>query len=197
MGGRWRGRKLKTPAGEAARPLRGRLREALFSILAADVPDARVLDLFAGTGAIGIEALSRGAAFAAFVEQNAAHARLIEENLAAAEPGTWAVHRGAATAVVARLAQHGERAFDIVYLGAPYQRGLTEPALRALAAAPGLLQPGAIVVAETQARESLDERYGALTLQRRRDYGVTSFWFFANLPEAAAARDAAPDSIVD
>jgi 16S rRNA (guanine966-N2)-methyltransferase len=164
------------------RPLRGRLREALFSILAPALPEARVLDLFAGTGAIGIEALSRGADFALFVEQRAVHARLIKENLAAMglPPESWRVHRGAAPACFWMLAD-AEDLFDIVYSGAPYNRGLTAPVLEALGSkgAATLLSESAIIVAETHSREVLAERFGALTLYRRKSYGITTFWFYS------------------
>ncbi|GAB4313193.1 MAG: 16S rRNA (guanine(966)-N(2))-methyltransferase RsmD [Candidatus Sumerlaeia bacterium] len=189
-GGRWRGRRLKTPRGEALRPLRGRLREALFSIVSAYVPDARVLDLFSGTGAVGIEALSRGAAYAAFVEQNPAHARLIEQNLALAQPVSWRLYRGSVLSVLPTLPDRGEAPFDLIYIGAPYNQGLTEKTLSILAARPAVMASNALIVAETHSREELPDRMGGLVLARRRTYGVTTFWFFR--PDAGASEQ--PDA---
>jgi 16S rRNA (guanine(966)-N(2))-methyltransferase RsmD len=180
IGGQHRGRNLKSPKGKAARPLRGRLREALFSILAMDVPDARVLDLFSGTGAVGIEALSRGARFAAFVEQNPTHARLIKQNLETIEDEEyWRVINSDVLHTIPVLSAEGIEPFHIVYLGAPYNQGLTDKALALLGDNTELLGSGAICIAETHTDEVLPEQFGSLKLYRRKTYGITTFSFYA------------------
>lgn len=152
ISGRWRGTAL-APVGagdEAARlrPTADRVRESLFNLLAhGDYPaieGARVLDLFAGTGALGLEALSRGAAFAAFVDQGATALALLRRNLArlGAEEAAKVISRDAT-----RLGRCHEAPFDLVFLDPPYGRGLGERAVAA-ALAGGWILPGGLVVWE-------------------------------------------------
>ena len=151
VGGKFRGRALKGPSSDAIRPTADRLRESIFNILAhayADpVSDARVLDLFAGTGALGIEAMSRGARFALFVEDAADARALIRENVEAfALPGVTRLFRRDATNL-------GEakpvEPFDLVFCDPPYGHGFAEKAL-ASARAGGWLAPGALIVVEEE-----------------------------------------------
>jgi len=179
IGGTHRGRTIAAPAGEATRPTASRAREALFNMLAhanwsgADVRGgtsplvgARVLDAFAGSGALGLEALSRGAAHASFLDSDAAAIKLIGENLRKlGETASAKVVRADAT----RPPQSREGC-DFAFLDPPYRSGLAAPALTALADA-GWLKPGAIATVElanveeliTPPRfEAIDERrYGA------------------------------------
>jgi 16S rRNA (guanine966-N2)-methyltransferase len=177
IGGKHRGRRLKAPRGSTTRPTAERAREALFNILAhADFADGapaemRVLDAFAGTGALGFEALSRGAAQATFLERNGAAAALIEENAAAlGEAGNVAVLRRDATRPGPAPLAH-----DLALLDAPYRKGLTEPALRALAEA-GWLGPGALVAAEIGRDETLDPPEGFSVIDERY-YGAAAIIF--------------------
>jgi 16S rRNA (guanine966-N2)-methyltransferase len=170
VGGRLRGRALAAPKSRAIRPTADRLRESLFNILAhayADpVTGARVLDLFAGTGALGLEALSRGAAFALFVDDAAEARALLRENVAALGlAGVTRVFRRDA----AKLgAAHPLAPFSLAFLDPPYGRGLAEQALAA-ACAGGWLAKDALVVVEEAAQAGFAAPVGFDELERR-DY---------------------------
>src|SRR5204862_2984170 len=150
VGGQFRGRPLAAPAHEGTRPTSDRAREAVFNILAHGVPGfelagARVLDLFAGTGALGLEALSRGAAFCLFVEQEAEARALIRRNVAVLGlTGVTKIFRRDATDLGPAGRNGG---FTLAFLDPPYGQGLAERAL-ASAATGGWLMPGGIVVIE-------------------------------------------------
>jgi len=162
--------RLPTPVGDAVRPTSDRVREALFGRLG-ELEGARVLDLFAGTGALGIEALSRGAAYAVFVERAPAALVALRANLAALGlEGTARVVRGNAVAAVARLGRAGER-FDLILLDPPYASGEAAPALRALVAS-GALAPDATVVVESGRRHPVPPVPGLRRVDERR-YGDT------------------------
>src|ERR671933_1791487 len=128
VGGRWRGRNLASPQSAAIRPTADRLRESLFNVLAHaygdPVTDARVLDLFAGTGALGLEALSRGAAFALFVDDRAEARALIRENVAAL--GLGGVSRIFRRNAAKLGAAHPLPPFSLAFLDPPYGRALAE-----------------------------------------------------------------------
>jgi 16S rRNA (guanine966-N2)-methyltransferase len=150
VAGRFRGRSLAAPDDARTRPTSDRVRESVFNILEHGIPDfslagVRVLDLFAGTGALGLEALSRGAAFCLFVEEDAAARGLIRRNVEALGlGGITKVFRRDAT----DLGPAGNRGgFGLAFLDPPYERGLAERAL-ASAAKGGWLAPGAVVAIE-------------------------------------------------
>lgn len=174
VGGRFKGRAIAAPPGRETRPTGDRAREAVFNILAhapwsPGVEGRRVLDLFAGSGALGLEALSRGAAFALFVETDAAARGAIRDNVEALGLfGATRIHRRDATDLGAKPAGLGEP-FDLVFLDPPYGRGLGEAALARLGPG-GWIAANALVVFEcgadeipaTPGFERLDERgYGA------------------------------------
>src|SRR5438445_6041525 len=122
IAGRLGGRRLKAPRGRATRPTSDRVREAIFAMLA-DVEGARVLDLFAGTGALGIEALSRGAAHAVFVERDARALAALRENLAALELGPDAAEVRRVEALAAlRSARSAKETYDLLFIDPPYVR---------------------------------------------------------------------------
>jgi 16S rRNA (guanine966-N2)-methyltransferase len=150
VGGRFRGRALAAPGDDRTRPTSDRVREAVFNILAHSIPGfdlegAKVLDLFAGTGALGLEALSRGAAFCLFVEEDADARALIRRNVEALGlTGVTKIFRRDATDLGPAGRNDG---FTLAFLDPPYGLGLAERAL-ASAAGGGWLAPGAIAVVE-------------------------------------------------
>jgi 16S rRNA (guanine966-N2)-methyltransferase len=169
VAGRLRGRQLAAPADARTRPTSDRVREAVFNILEYGIPDftlagVRVLDLFAGTGALGIEALSRGAAFCLLVEEDAAARALIRRNVEALGlTGVTRVFRRDAT----DLGPAGGRGgFGLVFLDPPYERGLAPRAL-ASAAAGGWLAPGAVAVIEESRRAALALPDGFSAIEQR------------------------------
>src|ERR1700759_432541 len=153
VGGRLRGRTLAAPNSDAIRPTADKLREALFNILVHAYGDpmsgARVLDLFAGTGALGIEAVSRGAAFVLFVDDGAEARALLRENVATLGlGGTSKVFRRDATSLGPA---HPIEPFSLVFLDPPYGKGFAEKAL-ASAKSGGWLAPDALIVVEEAAK---------------------------------------------
>ncbi|MGI5839149.1 MAG: 16S rRNA (guanine(966)-N(2))-methyltransferase RsmD [bacterium] len=171
-------RRLKTLPGRATRPTADRVKESLFAILGGRVAAARFLDLFAGTGNIGIEALSRGAAQAVFVEANEPAVRIIRANLELTGFAAQAeVLRLDVSKAIAGLAGDG-RQFDLIYLDPPYEAGRVLPTLQ-LVARSGILAPGALLIAEHSRREDVPEAESAgIVLRRREKYGdtVLTFW---------------------
>jgi 16S rRNA (guanine966-N2)-methyltransferase len=166
IAGRFGGRRLRAPAGDATRPTSDRVREALFSMLG-PLDGARVLDLFAGSGALGIEALSRGAESVVFVDTAAAARAAIEANLATVGIEA-AIDRRSALAYV-DAATSAAHQYDLVFLDPPYRlAGGLGPKLSAVL--PMVLAPGARVVAESDHRDPLQLE---LPLVRERRYGDT------------------------
>jgi len=186
VAGRHRGRRLAAPAGKAVRPTAERTREALFNILghagfAAGLPAApSVLDAFAGSGALGLEALSRGARSVTFLERDRVAGRLIGENVKALGEGarSTVLHRDATQPGPA------PEAFDLVLMDAPYDSGLSAPALTALAAQ-GWLRPDGIVVVELAASEAFVAPQGFLECDRRR-YGRALLVFLQRVEDGGA-----------
>ena len=167
IAGRYGGRRLQAPPGDATRPTSDRVREALFSVLADRVHDARVLDLFAGSGALGIEALSRGAAEATFVDSAPAAIRALRANLEAL--GAEGEVRRADARRFLGGASAASRQYDLVFLDPPYRlAGRLGGELTT--ALPAVLAPGAAVVAESDHRAPLE--LGLPILDERR-YGDT------------------------
>jgi 16S rRNA (guanine966-N2)-methyltransferase len=175
VAGAFKGRRLKPPAWEGLRPTSDRLRETLFDILAGAVEGARVLDGYAGTGAIGIEALSRGAARVTFVEDDRRAVKLIEQNL-----GSLAIrvgrepHEGPAN-IRSGFRGLTEASFDVIVLDPPYAR---DAAAEALAAASGLLAPSGRLVVEHAARHAPPAAHGRLRLQRTVTAGDSALSFY-------------------
>lgn len=171
IGGAYRGRRLIAPKGRDVRPTSDRAREALFDILEHGKPPvrgSRFLDLFAGTGAVGLEACSRGAAEVLMVERDREAARSVRANLKQLrEPENVRLLVRDAT----RLGP-APAAFDLVFVDPPYRSGLAAPALAALAQ--GWLAPGARVIVELAAEEGLDLPAGYAAEQERR-YGAARF----------------------
>jgi 16S rRNA (guanine966-N2)-methyltransferase len=176
VGGRLRSRPLRGPKSDAVRPTSDRLREALFSILTHSYGDpvtgARVLDLFAGTGALGIEAISRGAAYALFVDEGVEARALLRDNIESLGlGGVTRIFRRDAT----RLGlAHPLEPFSLVFLDPPYGRGFAEKALAA-AREGGWLEPDALVIVEEAADAGFTPE--AFMELERRKYDDTEFVF--------------------
>jgi 16S rRNA (guanine966-N2)-methyltransferase len=177
VGGRLRGRAIVAPTSKAIRPTADRLRESLFNILAHafgdPVTEARVLDLFAGTGALGIEALSRGASFTLFVDDDAKARALLRENVAVLGlGGTSRIFRRDAT----KLGEaYPVAPFSLAFVDPPYGHGLASAAL-ASARAGAWLKPDALVVVEEAAKAEFAPPEGFGEIERRR-YDDTEFIF--------------------
>jgi 16S rRNA (guanine966-N2)-methyltransferase len=176
ISGTAKGRKLKSVPGEGTRPVTDRVKESLFNILGADVRDARFLDLFAGTGGVGIEALSRGAAEAMFVEQGRAALATIRANLAVTGLADRA--RVVRADVFALLAGVPEAAFDYVYIAPPQYKGLWAQTLRALDANPAWLSDDSQVIVQIHPREFEPLALEHLVLVDERKYGSTLLCFY-------------------
>jgi 16S rRNA (guanine966-N2)-methyltransferase len=172
IAGRYGGRRLTAPKGRTTRPTSDRVREALFAMLDEDIHGARVLDLFAGTGALGIEAISRGAQKVVFVERARSAIRALEANVAVlgltAEQAE--IRREDAEAAL-RRAREGEETYDLVLVDPPYVRA-SELGPRLTARLEGLLAPGARVVVESDRRAPLELGLG-LECEKERRYGDT------------------------
>jgi len=185
VSGSFRGKTLVAPAGQGTRPTSDRARQAVFNILehaawSRGVRDLRVIDLFAGSGALGFEALSRGAAFCLFVETDDAARGAIRENVEAMGLfGQTRVHRRDATQLGTRPGADGP-AFDLAFLDPPYAKGLGETALQRLREG-GWLAPGAIAVLERGVSEP-DLAHEGYELLDARSYGAAKVWFLKLLP---------------
>lgn len=178
VGGRFRGRAIASPSHDGLRPTADRVRESVFNILAhgidgVSLQGARVIDLFAGTGALGLEALSRGADYCLFVEEAAAARALIRDNVEAMGlTGATKIYRRDATS----LGPAGtHRMFDLAFLDPPYGQGLAERALVSLRDG-GWLVPEAVLVVEERENVTLAVPPGFAELDRR-TYGDTQVMF--------------------
>jgi 16S rRNA (guanine(966)-N(2))-methyltransferase RsmD len=183
IAGSSRGRRLAAFKGRGIRPTSDRVREALFSILKSkmgSLDDSRVLDLFAGSGAMAIEALSRGAASACLVEKAAGSLAVIRENLARCQLQDRATVL--AKDVRQALAGFAAGSFDLVFIDAPYGQGLAAEALAELARQEILSEHGILCI-ETEVTESLPETVGRLHNIDQRRYGSTMVNFYSYLPE--------------
>ena len=176
IAGEFRGRRLAAVKGRI-RPTSDRVREAIFNVLGPVVADARVLDLFAGTGALSLEALSRGARDAVLVEDQGAALEVLRRNLAALGlEDQVRVLPIPVQKALKKLAGQGER-FTLIFLDPPYERGLALKTLSALQGS-GLLLPEARIIAEHSQRETLPEQVGKLILRQCRRYGDTQVAFY-------------------
>ncbi len=185
-GGEFCGRTLFVPKSEALRPTQDRVREALFSILQCEMAGAAFLDLFAGTGAVGLEAISRGAASATFVEANARHLAPLKRNVSAmvAPVSRANIVKGDAYRYIASY--HGP-GFDIVFADPPYALGEEKGYASVLAklAERGVVKPGGLFVAEMTAVQRAEETPG-WDLLRDRSYGKTRICIWRRGPNTRA-----------
>jgi 16S rRNA (guanine(966)-N(2))-methyltransferase RsmD len=176
ISGKAKGRKLKSVPGKTTRPVTDLVKQALFNILGPDVLDSTWWDLFGGTGAIGIEALSRGAAFVRFSELNRLPLETIKANLEITGFSTQAeIRRGDAFAM---LASPPDRQFDYVYIAPPQYQEMWSKALLALDANPGWLSEGAWVIVQIHPREEHVVDLQNLERFEERKYGNTLLIFY-------------------
>jgi len=174
-----RGRKLLAPPGKTTRPTSDRVKEALFSILSSriDFMDIRVLDICAGSGSLGIEALSRGAGSCCFIEGNAAVKSILEKNiLITGNQERSEILNMDAVKALHLIATRGKY-YDLVFFDPPYDSELYRRVVEALDSS-GILLPSSILVAECSARNQLAEAYGRLKRFDRRVYGETALELF-------------------
>jgi 16S rRNA (guanine966-N2)-methyltransferase len=180
IAGEMKGRTLRAPTWDGLRPTSDRLRETLFNVVAARIPGARVLDGYAGTGAVGIEALSRGAAEVVFVERDRRAVALIEANLARCGlRDRHAIIRSDLT-TIGGLA--GVAPFDLVFLDPPYGRASLDEALHAAAA---LMAPDTLLIIEHARRDEAPASHGALQRTRTLPSGDSALAFYRMADEGS------------
>ncbi|MEN8199194.1 MAG: 16S rRNA (guanine(966)-N(2))-methyltransferase RsmD [Thermodesulfobacteriota bacterium] len=187
ISGHARGRKLTTPGRtKGIRPTSDRAREALFSIIGSRVLSARVLDLFAGTGALGLEAFSRGAALVVFVDNSHKAIDIIKRNCLTCMQGMdvpsgdepLLLKHDLRRGLNLKLADHGVTApFDLIFLDPPYGCGLAESSLQRLDRS-DLYVENSLVIVEEESGAELPETFTNLVLVDQRRYGDTGFWFY-------------------
>lgn len=189
IAGTLRSRRFVAPAGLATRPTSDRLRETLFNVLAPRIQGASFLDLYSGSGAVGFEALSRGAARAVFVERAEAALAALRENVASLglREGVR-IHAGSVSAFLRRGRPESSPRFDLVFLDPPYDaESEYAVSLQLLGgAASGLLAPGALVIAEHRRKQSLEDRYVSLRRTRLLQQGDAALSFYAADPDRQA-----------
>ncbi|MCX5885693.1 MAG: 16S rRNA (guanine(966)-N(2))-methyltransferase RsmD [Proteobacteria bacterium] len=177
ISGEARGRRLARFKGQKIRPASDKVRGAIFNILGSAFEGREVLDLFAGTGALGIEALSRGAEKVVFVESSTAALRVLHENLTLCRCGNKGeVVKKSVEHGVKLLKKHGER-FDHIFLDPPYGKGIVDKSLHMLSSGE-MLKEGGIITLKHSDQELPLERYGNLILTDQRKYGKTYVSFF-------------------
>ncbi|MFA5839370.1 MAG: 16S rRNA (guanine(966)-N(2))-methyltransferase RsmD [Candidatus Margulisiibacteriota bacterium] len=167
---------MKVPPGNI-RPLSSQAKEALFNILQTRIADCLFLDLFAGSGAVGIEALSRGATEAIFIELDKKSANIIRENCAACGFSKQAEVYATDVLQSLKILQRKESKFDIIFIGAPYDSPALEKVLLLIGDSDLLNQSG-IVIAEHRKQHQLADKFGSLALFRQERYGETVFNFY-------------------
>jgi 16S rRNA (guanine966-N2)-methyltransferase len=183
ISGTYRSRILKAPPGLATRPTSDRLRETLFNVLAPRIEGAAFLDLYAGSGAVGLEALSRGAASVTFVERESAALKVLRANLAALGIRSgFHVHAGSVAGYLRAAASAGPKreGYELVVLDPPYDAAQEyDTALGLLGAAPAeILAPHALVVAEHRRKQRLEDGYGELKRTRLLEQGDAALSFY-------------------
>jgi 16S rRNA (guanine966-N2)-methyltransferase len=180
IAGSYRSRTLEAPAGLATRPTSDRLRETLFNVLAPRIEGAAFLDLYAGSGAVGMEAMSRGAASVEFVERAPAALKVLRGNLVRLGlTAGFRMHAGSVGAVIRRMKP--VRPFDLVFLDPPYDAAQEYESTIGLLGSnpPGVMVPGALVIAEHRKKERLEDRYGTLGRTRLLEQGDAALSFYA------------------
>jgi 16S rRNA (guanine966-N2)-methyltransferase len=181
IAGKYRGRKLKSPPSVAARPTSDRLRETLFNILAPRIEGARFLDLCAGTGAVGIEALSRGAAQVTFVDQSRKMCALIEANVDAleVEQNEVEIVSAEASEFLRRRGKKVTEPFDIIFYDPPYAANYEPPLDNLGDMTRSLVSKEGIVIVEHSSKNALNGEFGELKRYRHLKQGDSSLSFYS------------------
>ena len=168
IAGKYKRRRLESPADNSIRPTTDKVKEALFSILSERIWGSRVLDLFSGSGSLGIEALSRGAELCVFADNSRESLRLIKDNIAHCRAQQGArVMAGDFKKILMKL----DEKFDIILLDPPYGKGFLEPCL-ALIREHDLLAEDGVIVAEHRKEEEMPEELEGFTREKERKYGI-------------------------
>jgi 16S rRNA (guanine966-N2)-methyltransferase len=180
IAGKYRGRKLKSPPSLQTRPTSDRLRETLFNILAPRIEGARFLDLCAGSGAVGIEALSRGAAHAAFVDRSRKMYALIETNLKALNVSGDQIEVVSRDALefLKRRARQEAAAFDMIFFDPPYAMDYETVLDYVGEQAPQMLAAGGVMIVEHQRKKDLKEEFQGLKRYRMLKQGDSCLSFY-------------------
>ena len=168
IAGEYKGRRLKSPADDSIRPTADKVKEALFSMLTEHIYGSRVLDLFSGTGNLGIEALSRGAEECVFGDSSKESIRLIKENIAHCRAETGAV---VVPGDFRKLLMNVDGEFDVILLDPPYGKGLMEPCFE-LIRERQLLAEGGVIIAEHRKEEVLPKEFCGFEKVKERKYGI-------------------------
>ncbi len=178
VGGSYRGRKLKTVSGLDVRPTSDRLRETLFNILGPHIRDSRFLDICAGSGAIAIEALSRGASEATLIEHSRPACKAIQENLQmlGITHEAQVLNRDALSAIKQLEAKIS--AFDIIFFDPPYASPIYSQVMNQLAASP-VIHSESIIIVEHRAKTPIEREYGRLKIYREVKQGESALAFYA------------------
>ncbi len=172
-----KGHKLKTIKGISTRPTTDRVKESLFNIISGMIPGAEVLDIFAGTGSIGIEALSRGADFAVFVDKSSECTRVIKENLVHTKLMDKAsVITGDIFIILNKISKNNKK-FDIIFLDPPYKKNLVVETLKCIEKN-AIIKPEGIIIAEHGFDDGVPDEIGGFTRYRCQKYGITVISFF-------------------
>lgn len=183
-GGSVKGRNLISPKGAKTRPASGALRESLFNIIRDNIQGARCVDLFAGVGTIGLEALSRGASGCVFIEKDRGAARILRRNIDLCGFRSVAeVYTGDAITLLSRLEKKGEH-FTFVFVDPPYHAGLLTKTLKKLGVS-SVVAPGGIVVVQRSSREEVPLVVGRLKLEREVRFGETILSFYSVTEEGS------------
>lgn len=193
ISGSKRGHRLVDWDESGIRPMRDFVRSALFNILADLVVDARFLDLFCGTGSVGLEALSRGAREATFVDRSPGACSIVRRNLDALgflDQGSI-LHKDYAIGID-HLERRGKR-YDLIFVGPPYDKGLAEAALR-LIAEHAILAKDGLIITEVRNKTHLDDRYGPLERVDKRIYGDNVLDFYVLGEPTASVQDEKEES---
>ena len=175
-----KGRRLKQPVTATLRPTSAKVREALFAILSDRIQDATVLDLYAGTGALGLEALSRGAAHVVFLDHDPTSLRVLRDNIlrCASQEKSRVIRQDVNRFLRALPTGDDAERFDLIFVDPPYHTGEVESVLELLGRTP-ILSPSGILVMEHFSKQQLPARSGNLAQYRRTRYGDTTLSFYS------------------
>lgn len=176
ISGQARGMKLNNIAGQRTRPTGDRVKEALFNILGAGIGESAFLDLYAGSGAIGLEALSRGAAKVIWVEENPLCVKVITANFEKTRLTNGQVLTNDVFRALTQISKQGH-SFDYIFLDPPYDQGLVIKTLELLAEL-ALLKKTGIIIAEASKKEDAPKVMSNLCLRREKSYGDTKLYFY-------------------